>query len=29
MLHIEPIATAPVLDLTPQEIGTIIDELRA
>ena len=29
MLHIEPIATAPVLDLTPQDIGTIIDELRA
>jgi SRSO17 transposase len=29
MLQIEPIATAPALDLTPQDIDTIIDELRA
>jgi SRSO17 transposase len=29
MLYIEPIATAPALDLTPQDIDTIIGELRA
>jgi SRSO17 transposase len=29
MFHSEPIATAPALDLTPQDIETIIDELRA
>src|SRR6266480_2492570 len=29
MLQLEPIATAPVLDLTPQDVDTIIDELRA
>lgn len=29
MLQLEPIATAPVLDLTPQDIDTILDELRA
>jgi hypothetical protein len=29
MLQIEPIATAPVLDLRPQDIDTITDELRA
>jgi SRSO17 transposase len=29
MLQLEPIATAPVLDLTPQDVATIIDELRA
>src|SRR5947207_8073130 len=29
MLQLEPIATAPVLDLTPQDIEPIIDELRA
>lgn len=29
MLQFEPIATAPVLDLTPQHLDTIMDELRA
>ncbi len=29
MLQLEPIATAPVLNLTPQDVDTIIDELRA
>jgi len=29
MLQLEPIATAPVLDLTPQDCDTIIDGLRA
>ena len=29
MLQLEPIATAPVLDLTPHDLDTIIDELRA
>ena len=29
MLQLEPIATAPLLDLTPQDIDTISDELRA
>jgi len=29
MLQLEPIATAPVLDLTPHDLATIIDELRA
>jgi SRSO17 transposase len=29
MFHLEPIATAPVLELTPQDVATIIDELRA
>jgi hypothetical protein len=29
MLQLEPIATAPVLDLTPQDVDAIIDELRA
>ena len=29
MLQLEPIATVPVLDLTPQDGDTIIDELRA
>jgi SRSO17 transposase len=29
MLQLEPIATAPVLDLTPQDVDLIIDELRA
>lgn len=29
MFQFEPIATAPVLDLTPHDVDTIIDELRA
>jgi len=29
MLQLEPIATAPMLDLTHQDVDTIIDELRA
>jgi SRSO17 transposase len=29
MLQIEPLPTAPVLDLTPQDLETISDELRA
>jgi hypothetical protein len=29
MLQLEPIAAAPVLGLTPQDLDTIIDELRA
>jgi len=29
MITIEPIDTAPMLDLTPQEVDTLLDELRA
>ena len=29
MLQLEPIATAPVLDLMSKDVDTIIDELRA
>lgn len=29
MEHLEPIATAPVLDLTPQDIDGLLDELRS
>ena len=28
MIPIEPIDTAPTLDLAPQEVATLIDELR-
>jgi SRSO17 transposase len=28
MLHIEPMETAPVLDLTPQDLEALLDELR-
>ena len=29
MMALEPIDTAPPLDLTPQEVATLIDALRA
>ena len=29
MLHIEPLETAPALELTPHDLDTLIDELRA
>ena len=29
MLHVEPIATTPTLELTPQDVAGLVDELRA